>query len=91
MSQIKTRGRNLWGNTADSTSGTDWTFGNTTTTTITGAWYRRLQGPTYAIAKATLILLQTRNHKPGKYANIGGVQFKRTTRVGKRHYYQAMA
>ena len=49
-----------WGNTADSTQGWDYTStGNTATdtATATGNWYQRLQGPTYAIAKATLILL----------------------------------
>ncbi len=68
-----------------------WTSRGNTADSVTGNWFRRLAGPTYSIRKATLILVQTRTHQPGKFANIGGVQFKRTTRVGKRHYYQAMA
>lgn len=81
-----------WANTADSW-GQDWTSsGNTATNwTGTGHWYNRLHGPRYALASATLVLRQTRDHKPGKYANIGGVQFKRTTRIGRRHYYRATA
>ena len=82
------------GNAADSTWGNQkWTSsGNTTTDwTGTGHWYNRFRGPRYALASATLVLRQTKEHKPGTFANIGGVQFQRTTRRGRLHYYRAIA
>ena len=76
---------------ASDTTSTTWEGWSSTGNTANNRWYQRLTGPTYRVAEATLVLVSSRTHKPGKYANIGGVQFKRTTRVGKRHYYQAMA
>ena len=86
-------GNTSWGNTASNVDTTwgGWTSQGNTTGTMTSNWYRRLTGPTYRVDQATLILVQNRTHKPEKFANIGGVQFKRTTRIGKRHYYQALA
>ncbi len=72
------------------TTGTGWTSSGNTTDTVTSDWYRRLSGPTYAVRGSTLILTQSRKHHPEKYANIGGVQFKRTTRRGRRHFYRAI-
>ncbi len=80
------------GNTAnnDLTRTMNWTS-SSPNTNITGAthWHKRLRGPGYSIHQATLMLRQTKDHKPQSYANIAGVQFKRTTRIGNRHYYRA--
>jgi hypothetical protein len=54
-------------------------------------WYRRLRGPRYSVHQATLIVRESPSHKPQTYANIAGVQFKRTTRKGTRHYYRAVS
>ena len=76
-----------------------WSPGNVTATnttsgttgfTTTATWYDRLHGPTYRVSQATLVVRETADHKPQKFANIAGVQFKRTTRRGKRHYYRAV-
>ena len=70
------------------TANTNWTSSGNTSNVV--PLYRGLRGPTYRVSQATLIVRETSDHKPETFANIGGVQFKRTTRRGGRHYYRAV-
>jgi hypothetical protein len=68
-----------------------WATSDNSGNTANVNWYRRLRGPRYSVHRAILIVRESPDHKPQTFANIAGVQFKRITRRGTRHYYRAVA